>query len=190
MENIIIRLVGVGVMLIAYKVIRGITSNNYNKKKKRNFLKTKKIKGYTCSHRDGYKTIFFWLAIINLSIILFLLCIYILGETGYIESSPEANDNILGIICVFFAAFLPNILFFIYTSKCNLYFNDEEVIKYRLVRKKQIMKINEIEKTLVTPSSRIMIYSQNDKLSFGLDTSESDKFIALLQEKGIEINYK
>lgn len=191
MEKIVIRILGVLSMLIALKLISDVaSSDNYNKTQsiKEKILKTKNIKGYTCSNRDGYKLIFFGLTIVFLIMAVISLIVFIYGIMKKYDVSE--TNNILGITSVMLCLFLASLLLFIYTSKCNLYFNDEEVIKYRILRKKQVMKYKDIVRTMVTPFSRIILYSRDDKLIFGLDTSQSNKFIDLLKKKGIDISYK
>ena len=191
MSEIFLSFIQIGAMCISISFIAKITSSkNFNDLKTKNAYSSKKIKGYISSDLDGYKKIVFVLSLIFFLLTIYFLTIYFLKINDYIAVQESEKNNSLKIAGLMFIIFLFNYYIFIYTSKSKIYFNDQEIIKYRLIGKKQVLKFSDIEKVVATPTSKLILYSKNNRLVFELEKSNSNKFIALLAKKGIDINYK
>ncbi len=184
MDRIFIRALEISCSCFLFVVIFKLGKWLLTIKRKKNFLVTKKIKGYTSINYDRYKGILFIVLIIALIPSIFFTI------SGLLGVKDVEGNNVIFIAMVFWVMVFLSLILLIYYFRCKIYFNNDEIIKYRFIGHRQELKFSDIKKIVVKPISGIVLYSENGKLKVDYDSHNADKLVDLLKEKGFEINYK
>ena len=83
-----------------------------------------------------------------------------------------------------------SLILLIYYFRCKIYFNNDEIIKYRFIGHRQKLKFSDVKKVMVKPLSGIVLYSENGKLKVDYDNPNASKLVSILEKKGFIVNYK
>ena len=79
------------------------------------------------------------------------------------------------------------VLFYIYYSLKIIWFNDEEIIVFKLIRKNKVYKYEDIIKVNDIKKHKIIIHTTKGKIKVDHELHNSKKILAKLKEKNIPI---
>ncbi|MBO5476023.1 MAG: hypothetical protein J5982_05965 [Bacilli bacterium] len=153
-------------------------------KRKNNFLVTKNKKDYVSISNDRYKGVLFVVLIIALIPSLFFTI------SGLLGVKDVEGNNVIFIAMVFWVIVFLSLILLIYYFRCKIYFNNDEIIKYRFIGHRQKLKFSDVKKVMVKPLSGIVLYSENGKLKVDYDNPNASKLVSILEKKGFIVNYK
>lgn len=150
--------------------------SNSNKK---NIFATKKKKGYVSANLDGLKGMMF------ISLIMAFIVASIFFTLALSGITDKEGNSLYAHTLLALSLFFIVLSIFIYTCRCKIYYNNEEIIKYRFLRKKQVFNYTDIKRIVVREKWGVTLYSNTSKLSFESDYSNYKNFIRLLEKKGL-----
>lgn len=170
------------VLGLIFKYGSKLATSTKIKNKKYPFI-SKKINGYSCANLDKFNGMIFICLIFTISITTFF---FVLGLLGFkdVDGNSEFVHSMIFLVLFFFS-----FLFFIYARRCKIYFNKEEIVRYRLIQHKQMIRYDEEKKVVVRKNYGTILFTDTTKLLFNEDYSNYDKFIKLLEEKDFNITY-
>lgn len=159
---------------ITNKIITKYMNPNYKPKRRKN-----KKRGYIEISGSGFKDLAFmcFFMAIGLSVI---MCIvnFLFGGT---------ISEIKGHLMIFLVLGLLLVPFYIYYCLKIIWFNDEEIIVFKLIRKNKIYKYEDIIKVTDIKKHKIIIYTTKGKIKVDHELHNSKKILAKLEEKNISI---
>lgn len=164
MENLLGRIISVVLITIIFKV------TIFSKKEE-------KRDGYIVASSIGY---------MNLSKILMILSsIFIIIVIFF------ANfKNILLILLILSGAFLLGVFGYLFYKHKKISFNDKVIEVESLLKKKRIYSYKDILSAKDILMDKVIVYTTSDKFSVDHEFKNVDKFIEILESKGIKIETK
>ena len=159
---------------IINKIITKYINPNYKPKRRK-----KKKRGYIEISGSGFKDLAL-VGIMMLVVLSIFMCIvnFLFGGT---------INEIKGHLMIFLVFGLLLVPFYIYYCLKIIWFNDEEIIVFKLIRKNKVYKYEDIIKVNDIKKHKIIIHTTKGKIKVDHELHNSKKILAKLEEKNIPI---